>query len=307
MNRFYLARLAGIFFACTATAQETTPLTDQPLIADPPASSPAPEAVVPAASDEAQRERLLLSFFKTDPAQYTMISVSRGLSTHKPMFIMPFTYSSDYEGDESEVLFSLSAKQRLFNRNLYFGYSQKSFWQLYNKEKSSPFRATDYNPEMFYRWTPEVQKYRGWGADFGFEHESNGQQLPLSRSWNRLYVAPFQARGPQLLYFKFWYRIPEDEKADPLDARGDDNPDISKFYGYGEVRLQRQFAGTQQIALMARGNPKTGKGAASINYSIAGDGGALFYQLYLWSGYGESLADYNRSVTRIGLGIMLAR
>lgn len=240
-------------------------------------------------------------------AGYAMISVSRGLSTHKPMYLLPVSYSPDYRGNETEVLFALSAKQRLFNRELYFGYSQKSFWQLYNKKSSSPFRETDYNPELFYRWTPDAQRYGGWGADFGFEHESNGQNIPLSRSWNRLYIAPFQARGPQLLYFKAWFRLPEKAKTSPDDVEGDDNPDIERFYGHAELRAQRQFSGTQQIAAMLRGNLATHKGALSLNYSFAGEGGSLFYAVNLWHGYGESLIDYNRSVTRLSIGIMLAR
>src|SRR3546814_21151627 len=84
-----------------------------------------------------------------------------------------------------------------------------------------------------------------WSSDvcssdlFGGEHESNGLEVPDSRSWNRLYFAAYHEWNHTLLYLKTWYRIPEDPKKDPTDAKGDDNPDIEHSYGYGEIPLQR--------------------------------------------------------------------
>ncbi len=66
------------------------------------------------------------------------------------MFVEPFTYAQEYDGGES-----------------------------------APFRDTNYNPEVFYR-CPETAWGSGWfGTDVGFEPESNGQRVPLSRSWNQ--------------------------------------------------------------------------------------------------------------------------
>ena len=58
---------------------------------------------------------------------------------------------------------------------------------------------------------------------------------------------------------------------------------------------------------MVRGNPSTGHGAVELTLSQPNSGRSLFYAVSLWHGYGESLIDYNQSVTRLGLGIMLAR
>jgi len=61
-----------------------------------------------------------------------------------------------------------------------------------------------------------------------FDHQSNGRSVPLSRSWNRI-VANFGVEKDNFgLLFKTWYRIPEDETSD-------DNPDISRYMGYGEL------------------------------------------------------------------------
>ena len=56
---------------------------------------------------------------------------------------------------------------------------------------SSPFRDTNFNPEMFYRFKESPLGSGFFGADVGFEHESNGQPVSRSRSWNLLHISPF--------------------------------------------------------------------------------------------------------------------
>jgi hypothetical protein len=66
-----------------------------------------------------------------------------GFSLHKPMFLLPATYSERFKGNETEVIFQISGKAQLWDYGpgaLYFGYSQKSFFQVYNTAKSKPFR-----------------------------------------------------------------------------------------------------------------------------------------------------------------------
>lgn len=239
--------------------------------------------------------------------EWTLISGARGLSLHKPIAVFPFTYSPRFNGSETEFVFQFSAKHQLLGTSLYFGYTQESFFQLYNGEDSRPFRETNYNPELFYRWQPQWARLPKLGMDFGLEHESNGRTLPRSRSWNRLYTAFFLPRGKSLYYLKGWYRIPERERRDPTDAGGDDNPDIQDFLGYGELHYTRQIGNQQQLAVMLRGNPATGKGALSATWSLPNDSGNFFYALRFFHGYGESLIDYDRSVTRLSVGIMLSR
>ncbi|WP_052368174.1 phospholipase A [Algiphilus aromaticivorans] len=245
--------------------------------------------------------------FSVRSEEWTLIGNARGLSLHKPIMIFPATYSPDYSGEETEFIFQFSAKHQLLGTSLYFGYTQKSFWQLYNGEDSRPFRATNYNPELFYRWQPEWARLPELGLDFGLEHESNGRPLPTSRSWNRLYAGVFMPRGKSLYYIKGWWRIPERDRRGPDDAGGDDNPDIQDFLGYGELHYARQIGKQQQLALMLRGNPATGKGAVSLSWSRPNASGNFFYAVRLWHGYGESLIDYDRSITRLSIGVMLSR
>lgn len=303
--------LALMVVASTASAAdiraEAPAIPDHPILAAPPASDPAPEAITPDAAPPTKTNSGYFSNFRQDPDAYSIVSVGTGLSTHRPMYVMPYTYSPQYDGSKTEVAFQISAKQRLFGTSLYFAYTQKSFWQAFNKKDSSPFYETDYNPEIFYRWTPDPIKFNHWGADGGFEHESNGQALPGSRSWNRLYIAPFWAKGKTLVYLKVWYRLPEKAKTSPTDAEGDDNPDIQDYLGHFELQLQRQFFGDHLAHISLRANPATGKGSVMFNYSIPAEEHSFFYGFYVFNGYGDSLIDYNRSVTRVGLSVMLTR
>ena len=236
------------------------------------------------------------SKIKTTP-NFSIIHNGAGLSLHKEMFIMPVSWSDKFHGDKTEMVFHLSAKYSIY-KTIYAGYTQKSFWQAYNNKESAPFRETNYNPEMFYR-LPSNTFLGPLGIDFGFEHESNGRSQPISRSWNRLYLSPFLPLGCGLTYLKFWYRLPED--------KGDDNPDILNFLGYGELNYDHQFFDTHRLHLMARGNVKTRKGCVSINYSLPLFSPSAFFLIRFWNGYGESLIDYNNSIMRVGCGIMFAR
>jgi phospholipase A1 len=266
--------------------------------------------VVPLAETKARREENLLLFenLRRDPVVFALVAEKPGLSFHKPMFFVPYSWTHGIrDGEPPEALFQLSFKQRLLDYDIYFAYSQKSFWQVYDGARSRPFRETDYNPEVFYRWKPD-QGRTVFGFDVGAEHESNGQNIPDSRSWNRLYVAGFREGRQMLAYLKLWYRLPEDEDRAIDDPKRDDNPDISDYMGYGELLLQRNLFGStrQRAGLMTRFNPATGKGALQLNYSAPLSNYA-FWNVYLWHGYGESLLDYDRETSRIGVGMMFSR
>jgi phospholipase A1 len=73
--------------------------------------------------------------------------------------------------------------------DLWFGYTQNSFWQAYNRAASSPFRETNYQPELMLT-TPLNLTWACWTRylTLGLNHQSNGQTSTLSRSWNRIYA-----------------------------------------------------------------------------------------------------------------------
>lgn len=232
----------------------------------------------------------------------------RGVSWYKDFFIAPFTYTEDYHGRESEVVFQISFKAKMFNTPLYFGYTQQSYWQAYNSNESAPFRESNYAPEFFWRFAPGEWWLDKVGLDLGVEHQSNGQSPEFSRSWNRFYAGLFHHDDRQSFYGRVFYRVPEDEKESPDDVKGDDNPDITDYLGYGELIWRYcldKEACYNLITTKLRGNLNTGKGSVEVSWMFPTLSENTSWYVFVFNGYGESLIDYNDSTTRIGLGVIL--
>ena len=103
-----------------------------------------------------------------------------------------------------EAAFQLSIKaklgQDLFGgpADLWLGYTQKAFWQLYDIDESAPFRTTTTNRSSSSASGP-VSACSGFDGRFvqvGLSHQSNGMARPLSRNWNRLVANVGLERGP---------------------------------------------------------------------------------------------------------------
>ncbi|WP_088330558.1 phospholipase A [Lacimicrobium sp. SS2-24] len=245
---------------------------------------------------------------------------------HRLNYLLPFSYQSNpnqmaenglSEGniDHFEAKFQISIKMpvHLVNREestegLYFGFTAMSLWQVYNSEISKPFRETNYEPELFYNFETKLKilGYRFNLAQIGINHQSNGQNQLRSRSWNRLYGSLLFSDETSFYYLKAWYRFKEDEKEDPLDPQGDDNPDITHYLGHFELGYGTRLGNFNLITLL-RNNFKTSdnKGSIEVNLSYPiSDRYEILLQYF--NGYGDSLIDYNRHQQRISLGVQLA-
>jgi phospholipase A1 len=232
-----------------------------------------------------------------------------GFSLHKPIFLT-VSYSPRYESEQTEVVFQFSGKAQVWDfgpSKLYFAYTQRSFFQMFNEKRSKAFRESNYNPELFLRVPKPLKALPNWSIDVGLEHESNGADLPQSRSYNRIYVAPDWIFGQQAVRLKAWWRIPEDKSRASDDPKRDDNPDLGTYYGYSEISYRRDFDRNNTLLdVTLRGNPNTGRGAVQVDVSTeVGRLGAVFIRAF--NGYGDSLIDYNRSVTRLSVGLAIQR
>jgi phospholipase A1/A2 len=230
-----------------------------------------------------------------------------GLSSHKQNYVLPISFSDHRtrSRQSTEIRFQISLKKRLlsiFDTKIYVAYSQKTYWQYYNIDHSRPIRENNYNPEIFIR-SPLWGQYR---FDFGMEHESNGLDLPGSRGWNRIYLSPSYSSELFDVKIKGWYRMPKRHNYSANNPRRDDNPDISRYYGYGELNLTLKL-NELHINTMLRGNPQYRHGAilAGVSYPLRKDGLFIFFQFF--DGYGASLSDYKVNQRVYGLGFLFSR
>jgi phospholipase A1/A2 len=210
------------------------------------------------------------------------------------------------ELDSTEAAFQLSFKFRLWATDdrrwgAWAAYTQQSQWQLYNDSgnASRPFRETNYMPELILSYKPALQ----WGdlqwnlLNVAFNHQSNGRSDTLSRSWNRLIASFGVEQGNLGVLARVWWRVSE-------SSDSDDNPTISDYYGWGDLSAIYKWRG-QSFSGTLRGNPGTGKGAAQLAWTSAPLLGPLRGYVKLFSGYGETLIDYNWNQTTFGIGVTL--
>jgi phospholipase A1 len=127
--------------------------------------------------------------------------------------------------------------------------------------------------------------------------------LPLSRSWNRAYLmAAFEKDTRFQLQAKVWQRQPE-------SAASDDNPDIADKIGRAEFSGSWQFNPVNRLALTWRTALRpTGNGSIRLEWlKTLGDPATSGLRLHaqLFSGYGDSMIDYNRRRTVLGVGLSL--
>jgi phospholipase A1 len=213
----------------------------------------------------------------------------------------------NFDMQNEEVKFQLSLKVKLWesmfksNADLWFGYTQLSFWQLYNTSESCPFLETNYEPEILINYRMDADIFgliKNRFIQVGFDHQSNGLGGSLSRSWNRI-VANFGfERGPFDMVLKTWLRIPENED-------DDDNPDILDYLGHGEIMMGYHYK-DWAVGLMFRNNLKLEDNRSGLEldmsfplvHSING-----YVQYFV--GYGQSLIDYDHFDNSLGIGVIV--
>lgn len=206
------------------------------------------------------------------------------------------------EARKDEVNFQISLGFPLWrgilgdNSLLGASYTQRSWWQLSNKSESSPFRETNYEPQVFLGWATDYT-WAGWtlrDIEVGFNHQSNGRSETTSRSWNRAYARLMAQNGNWQAELKPWVRFSDSD---------DDNPDITKYMGYYRARVGYAW-GESVFSAEGRYNWNSGYGGGEVSWSYPLTEHVRFYTK-VFSGYGESLIDYDHRQTRFGVGVTL--
>jgi phospholipase A1/A2 len=306
-------------------APQAMPGTSAPPVT--PGSPPAATADT-AAREQADPElasTLLTKWWELTPAAKRGTFVVR---TYQPNFVLPLHWSSSinqapstptrgvaeglpaYRPVDAKLQISLRAKVAegllLPDADLWFAYTQRSFWQVWNPQQSSPFRNTDYQPEAIYvvpvpkAWSALPGGWQWRMAQLGIVHQSNGQSGALSRSWNRVYAATTVTRGQFSLALRMQQRL--GEKTD------DDNPDIVRYLGNTEL-VASWLPGLATASVTWRTHALTGqRGSLQLDWTypvLRSQPSGLRWYAQLFSGYGETLLDYDHRQTSLGLGLTL--
>lgn len=207
---------------------------------------------------------------------------------------------------------------------VYFGFTQKSLWNLWDFNGSSPFKDSNYNPSLFISYTsrPRTRVHRRadtgvnlyWARLIG-EHESNGMAGLESRSWNRISAAArlggyISDRLYWMVQPKAW--IPFVNKT--YDADGGGNPDLLDYVGYGQLgielgldsdpkanRYQQLVVGT----VLRMGTSGKGSSEAWLRWRPPCRWFAASVYLQYFVGYDESLLGYNLRANSFRFGLAL--
>lgn len=230
------------------------------------------------------------------------------MALYRPNYILPYYYTASpyeriYRGDtpddqrinENEFKFQLSLIVPIWYNimdtkfDIDFAYTQQSYWQVYTE--SAWFRETNYEPELMVHYTFDDFNQ----VTLSLNHESNGRGGEKERSWNRLIGEYTHGHENWMVKLRAWLMIFEAVSSDLH------NPNIEDYLGHGEILgsyKYDKFVFTLQAGNFER--PKRFRVEGSISYPITNK---LLLYVQGFSGYGQSLIEYDHHTNAFGIGI----
>jgi len=217
-------------------------------------------------------------------------------------FITGTTIGESPSKFNSDVKFQFSFKLRLqntpvfWNSYLYLIYTQKSFWDIY--QDSSPFAETNYNPGLMLAKPVFKENNLKGMVMLSLEHESNGRDSIYSRSWNYLgihYSHHFSGKTIAGLKLFIPYGL-------------NDNPDLTDYTGFAEGTFTWNIFEEKLILdiLGRKGKGWNTKGSLSTSLSYRPSlKRNLYWTLQWFSGYAESLINYQETTNMLRFGITI--
>jgi phospholipase A1 len=260
---------------------------------------------LPPANESTALSQRMAAESRADDDPYSLV-------LYKPTYFMPFYYTQSpdqavyinntplgqkimSEEFKGQLSFQAPIVYEAFGpRNtLSLAYTQLSYWQVY--ADSQYFRETDYEPEIFFS---HVQtNYFNWKV--GAQHQSNGRGGEGERSWNRLYGAVTVSGSDWVLSLQPWMLIFVTASSQIH------NPDITRFMGNGEENFSYKF-NNLTVSVMLRNNleSKFARGTGEVDFTFPLT--THFHGfVQFFSGYGQSLIEYNHYTNAFGIGFAL--
>ena len=229
------------------------------------------------------------------------------ISIYEPVYFILGSYPA------AEFQFSLKYQVFSFtNRlnplaDLYFAYTQTSFWDLISADPS--FYDTSYKPSAFLYYSNLVER-GSFHLDLqgGYEHESNGRGGTMERSLNTAYLQPTATLDlPDNFQISFqpraWYYL----------SVGNNNPDLANYRGYADLRTaltwtEPHWGEKIQLATRLRiGDEGSHAGwlfDLRFNLPVFTKFNPTF-QVEYFTGYGQTLRQYNQTSHGIRAGLCL--
>jgi outer membrane phospholipase A len=233
------------------------------------------------------------------------------ISGYEPLYFIAGTKSPNAK-------FQISFRYQLLNnegplaieapalKGFHVAYTQTSLWDW--NAVSAPFFDTSYKPEFLYAWDRVAggQPPNWYQLDLqgGLKHESNGKAGADSRSLNIACCRPTLTLGRDdglqlMLQPRAWVYL------------GDlsDNPDIADYRGYADLRAIVGWKRGLQLSALGRMGKDANHGSLQLDvtYPMMRIFGSfsLYLDAQYFTGYGESLLEYNRrsEVFRAGFAI----
>lgn len=217
---------------------------------------------------------------------------------HRPIYVI---------SGKPDTKVQLSLKLRIIEKwDLFVGYSQTMFWQLGND--SSPFRDVSYNPELFYRFK---MNQGFWDTlDAGIEHQSNGKDGEASRSFDRAFVqfnTIFGLGNRKVSWDTRFFAFYDTDHT---------NKDIRDYVSFWNTKLAviDMFGGIldkgETYIVFFPGGVYSNKWAnggteVGVKFRFKAFGENPFFFIQGYSGYSESLLNYNEFVKSYRAGFLL--
>jgi outer membrane phospholipase A len=277
------------------------------------AATSVPTALPASATVPASAPPIMRTNGSAQMADYLRRQVVDHISYYQPIYFLLGNPIAEFQLSLKYQIFGFQNAANPFANvadHLFFAYTQTSYWDLLTADPY--FYDNSYKPSVFIYYPNLIQR-RSWQFDFqgGTEHESNGRGGSNERSQYTAYLQPtFTVDLPEHLSLsfqpraRFYYWV------------GNNNRDIAEYRGYadllGALTWQRSPGG-ERIQLSTKfqiGDEGAHPGwLFDLRFNLAGLSWLQSFnptiQLQYFTGYGQTLIQYNQKSSAFRAGLCL--